>query len=246
MADEKSGGPPWLDTFERIAKIVSIAAIPIVIPLAIAMYSGKVQETSQKESINRDYVQLSVSILKEKKETVDPELRDWAVDLLADRSPTRFSPAVVTALKSGKIFLPNASGSQSAPIVALSPDLKYLAIADFRSYSMIDVQKRIRMFIADVDAAPSAIDFSADGKLLAVGFVQGSVMISEVGAGRRLVRSLQSPEPVATVRFSGGDIFVVSSAGTIRVFDLSTGTLRKQLETRVTPPTSLTVTPFQK
>ena len=64
------------------------------------------QENAQKETINRDYVQLSVSILKEKKEDVNANLRDWAVDLLAEHSPTKMSADVVSALKTGAVSLP--------------------------------------------------------------------------------------------------------------------------------------------
>ncbi len=240
VEDEKPVvAPTQLDTFERIAKIVSLAAIPIVIPIALAVYSAKVQGSAQKEAINRDYVELSVSILKEKKENVDPDLRDWAVDLLADHSPTRFSPAVVTALKSGRIFLPGNSGNQAAPIVALSADLKYLALATSRSYSVFDVQNKTMLFVADTDAAPSALDFSPDGKILAVGFVEGSVLVSEV-VGRRLVLNLRTDQTVASIRYTSGAIFVVSLGGTIRVFALPSGKLLKQIETRVNAP-ALTV-----
>src|ERR1700694_5117540 len=85
-----------LDTLEQIAKIISFMAVPIVIPIALAVYSARVQEGAQKETINRDYVQLAVSILKEKKEDMSPELRNWATDLLTEHSPTKFAPNVIT------------------------------------------------------------------------------------------------------------------------------------------------------
>jgi hypothetical protein len=78
------------DIVERVGKLASIVAIPIVIPLALASYSAKVQQTSPKETINRDYVQLAVSILTQKKDDATVPLRDWAVDLLAEHSPTKF------------------------------------------------------------------------------------------------------------------------------------------------------------
>jgi hypothetical protein len=56
----------WLDTTEKIAKIFAIVAIPTVIPIALAIYSAKVQSVSQTEALNRDYVQLAVSLLKDK------------------------------------------------------------------------------------------------------------------------------------------------------------------------------------
>jgi hypothetical protein len=46
--------PATLDTIERIAKIFSLIAIPIVIPLAVAVYSANVQEGAQHEAIMID------------------------------------------------------------------------------------------------------------------------------------------------------------------------------------------------
>jgi hypothetical protein len=102
-SDDATGsqGPHWLDITERIGKLASIIAIPIVIPLALAFYSAKVQQNSQKETINRDYVQLAVSILTQKKEETNEALRNWAVDLLSEHSPTKFDPQVIAALKRG-------------------------------------------------------------------------------------------------------------------------------------------------
>jgi hypothetical protein len=100
----------WLDVTERIVKMVSLAAIPVVIPIALAIYSARVQQNSQRETIDRDYVQLAASVLEQKKTDVDPGLRDWAVDLLDQHSPTKFQPEVVAALKSGAVSLPSDRG----------------------------------------------------------------------------------------------------------------------------------------
>ena len=104
-SDDATGsqGPHWLDITERIGKLASIIAIPIVIPLALAFYSAKVQQNSQKETINRDYVQLAVSILTQKKEETNEALRNWAVgSFMAEHSPTKFDPQpVIAALKRG-------------------------------------------------------------------------------------------------------------------------------------------------
>jgi hypothetical protein len=121
----------WLDILERLAKVFAIVAIPVVIPLALAIYSAKVQKGEQSETINRDYVQLAVSLLKEKKSDVDPDLRDWAVDLLASHSPTPFRPEVIQKLKSGDASLPAATNSTTRPgAEAVSPDGKLYAFAN--------------------------------------------------------------------------------------------------------------------
>src|SRR5258707_4684754 len=114
----KSSGPPWLEIVERVGKIASLVAIPIVIPLALASYSAKVQEGAQKESINRDYVQLAVSILKEKKDDVNPSLRDWATDLLTEHSPTKFEPNLIQGLKSGALSFPGPVATVTGPVIS--------------------------------------------------------------------------------------------------------------------------------
>ncbi len=169
----KSSGPPWLEIVERVGKIASLVAIPIVIPLALASYSAKVQENAQKETINRDYVQLAVSILKEKKDESNTQLRDSAVDLLTEHSPTKFAPNVVAALKAGTVSLPQFSGTAHESTRAVAPNGQLVATSDGRSYSVWDVTKGRLLTIADTVTTVTALEFSPDSALLAVGFPTG-------------------------------------------------------------------------
>ena len=191
-----------LDVFERVAKIVSLAAIPIVIPIALAFYSAQVQENSQKETINRDYVQLAVSILKEKKEDSNAQLRDWAVDLLTEHSPTKFAPNVVNALKTGAVSLPGLLGtSRNQNLAAISPDGKILATSDDRSYALWDVVKNQRIMVADTVTTVTALEFSPDSLNPAVGFSNGDVSITSV-ADHNTVITLRTKDPVAAIKFT--------------------------------------------
>lgn len=96
------------DTFERVSKVLSIAAIPVV----IAVGGWYIQKQLQDQTVSRDYVQLAVTILKEPddKTKIKPELRAWAVDLLQNNSPTKLSADVVMQLKSGQTILPASAG----------------------------------------------------------------------------------------------------------------------------------------
>lgn len=68
----------WLDTVEKISRILSIAAIPVV----IAIGGWLIQRQLQNQSIRRDYVQLAVSILQDPDpSSVPPEIRERAVEL---------------------------------------------------------------------------------------------------------------------------------------------------------------------
>ena len=64
--------------WERIARIVSLVAIPVV----LAIIGAVIQATIGRSTVSRDYVQLAVSILTADKDKTPPELRDWAVNLL--------------------------------------------------------------------------------------------------------------------------------------------------------------------
>lgn len=84
---------------ERISKILSIAAIPLVLAITgwimqnqIQHQGAILQQQLQNQTVSRDYVQLAVSILKEPDQTkVNPELRDWAAELLNAYSAVKFS-----------------------------------------------------------------------------------------------------------------------------------------------------------
>ncbi|MEO0470059.1 MAG: tetratricopeptide repeat protein [Bacteroidota bacterium] len=103
-APKKSG----LDTLERLSKIISIVAIPVL----VAVYGNILKEKLSNQSLQKDYVDLAVDILT--KEEIDPPIRDWAVDLLNDNAPTKMSEEAIAALKSGEAKLPNIRSALTA------------------------------------------------------------------------------------------------------------------------------------
>jgi|SRR5579872_2904679 len=186
LFEDGPSGPPksLLDTVERVAKIFAIVAIPVVIPISLAVYSAKVQAGAQEETINRDYVQLAVSLLKEKKTDVDSGIRDWAVDLLAEHSPTKFKPEVIAALKSGAVSLPSPTDSRFLP-EAVSPDKKTIARADSLGIQVIDAPTSNRKFMLPITTAVTALAFSHHGDILAVGFVDQNVSLYKIETGEK-------------------------------------------------------------
>jgi hypothetical protein len=108
----------WLDTVERISRTASIAAIPIV----LAVGGWVIQRQLQNQTLSRDYVQLALTILQNPDQSkVPPELREWAVDLLNDNSPTKLNQTAVDRLKSGAVSL---APFKFVPSSALTPTLK--------------------------------------------------------------------------------------------------------------------------
>jgi hypothetical protein len=100
--DSKQKGSGLWDRTEQIAKILALIAIPAL----IAIGGWIIQHSISLQSVNKDYVQLAVSILTKSDEEVAPSLRNWAVELLNDKSTVKFSPEVATELATGQLKLP--------------------------------------------------------------------------------------------------------------------------------------------
>jgi hypothetical protein len=114
-AAERSG---YWDSIERVSKILSIAAIPIV----LAVIGFIVQGRLQNQTVQRDYVTLAVSILQEPdKSKAPPEMKQWAADLLNQNSPTKLPRQLLANLQSGRTLLP-----------ATKPLLSVNRLAEFR------------------------------------------------------------------------------------------------------------------
>jgi hypothetical protein len=121
----------WLNTIETISKVLSIAAIPVV----LAVGGWLIQRQLQDQTIRRDYVQLAVSILQNPDPSKVPRaIREWAVDLLNENSPTKLNARAIQDLKSGAITL---SGFSFVPSDALTPSLQRTlesSFGNFRTY----------------------------------------------------------------------------------------------------------------
>jgi hypothetical protein len=103
------------DFAERITRILSLLAIPVV----IAIVGALIQSSLARRTVSQQYVQVAVSILTSK-ETLDPSLRRWAVDLLNDNSPTHLSQDVMDKLKEGSVKLPSGPSGQDIALFKLA------------------------------------------------------------------------------------------------------------------------------
>ena len=116
----ESAKPDAWNRLETISRILSIAAIPIL----VALVGWLVQRQIQNQSVRKDYVQLAVSILREPDSSkVSVELRSWAVDLLTAYSAVKLGGAVSKVLKAGEAVLPPLEGFAANPSPALTPEL---------------------------------------------------------------------------------------------------------------------------
>ena len=92
------------ETLIKWQSIASIAA-SIAIPLILAIVGYIVQDKLSTEGLRKDYVQIAISILKERQ---DEDLRKWAVKVLDENSPIPFSKDVRMKLEKGPVFVPVA------------------------------------------------------------------------------------------------------------------------------------------
>lgn len=146
------------EALERISKTLSIFAIPVVLGFG----GWIIQQRLQNQTVSRDYVQLAVSILKEPKDSkIDPEMRNWAVQLLNENSPTKFNQRVVEQLKAGTTQLPeNYSVTQpAAPDVTTSGNPKQEAadweLKGFDSLFHKDAEAALQAFTNAAKLYPS-------------------------------------------------------------------------------------------
>lgn len=102
MLEEPQSEGSKLDRVEQVAKTVSIIAIPVV----LAVGGWFIQHAVSQQSVDKDYVQLAVSILTMSDQEVSPSLRKWAVDLMNDKSSVKFDEEVARELSTGALRLP--------------------------------------------------------------------------------------------------------------------------------------------
>lgn len=76
-----------LQKAQSIATILSAVAIPLV----IAVIGSSVQQTIAENGIKKDYLAMAISILKERGEKSDPDMKAWATAVVSEYSPVPFS-----------------------------------------------------------------------------------------------------------------------------------------------------------
>ena len=98
-----------LSAMERWSKVLSIAAIPVV----LALTGQLVERAISRQEVGRDYVKMALDILAQPDS--DFRLRQWAVEVLEAHSPVGFGDSYGDLrgdLESGAIRLPAATRTQ--------------------------------------------------------------------------------------------------------------------------------------
>lgn len=92
-----------LEKIELTSRICSYIAVPLL----IATFGWIIQSEINDKSLRKEYVQIAVSILNSQEKSPErSSLRDWAVEMLVQNSPIKFSEPALRALKSGSPLIP--------------------------------------------------------------------------------------------------------------------------------------------
>jgi hypothetical protein len=113
---------PEKDRWDKF-KIIALIAVPLV----IGFFGHSINSTLKQREIEVKYVEIAVSILREKPSEQTAGLRDWAVEVLRSYSPIPLGADVIEELKRnplpGNIFLTDEKGKiitdqKGEPIIA--------------------------------------------------------------------------------------------------------------------------------
>jgi WD40 repeat protein len=220
--------------FEKLAKILSLIAIPVV----LAVLGWAIQNQLSERNLSQEYVKLAVSILEKPKSSEVPSgLRDWAVDLLNQNAPTKFSAETIRQLKTGEINLAAVLGNLAATAnngggVAVSPDARTVAAGqDDGRVGIWDLASgRLLSTLVGHTGSVTAVLYAPDARRLFSGSFDNTVIAWDIATGRMLLR-LQGSSPVIGLAVSPDQkaLLVRSADRQLQTWDLSSGKLLSEV-----------------
>lgn len=222
-ADDKPKPKDPLDKVESVSRVIAAIAIPTV----IAIGGWAIQNSVSHQSISKDYVTLAISILEKSDVERDAGLREWAVDLLNDNSPTRFSPAIAADLKSGVLNLQQAIGaavsSSASGGVAVSPTRRQIAAITERGVVIYNLGAHVPPRLLSSLGRVNSVIYSADGQWLISGNASGVIDYWRTGTWH-LDFSLHVNGPVTglAVTRDARELVAQVEGSRLAVFDIQT------------------------
>jgi hypothetical protein len=85
-----------LESWEKVARIVSLVALPIVVGVVGYEY----QAADREKFLALEYVKLSIELVKDR-DKIDPDVQDWAIENLNSYSRVKMKTKLQESLKKG-------------------------------------------------------------------------------------------------------------------------------------------------
>jgi len=233
--ENQSPSSKW-DEWEKIAKTLSLVAIPVI--LAVLGYFF--QQSLKEKDVSKDYVELAITILtKTDQSKVAPSIRSWAVDLLNQNSPTKFPDEVSRRLKAGDVSLTetlDAIASGSSGGMAVSPDGQRIAVGgEDGTINLWDGGTgALRVILRGHEGRVTSVSFSPDGSYLASAGWDNSVRIWDVTkSSTEPLKIIGHSDAVMGVTFSpdGKTLYSRSLDGTVKKWDVTNWKIISELYT---------------
>lgn len=101
VLNKNENASKW-DKVEQLSKIFSLIGVPLI----VGLIGLSIQNELSNKTVNKDYVQISISILTNPETIKSSQLREWAIAMINKTSPIPFSETVSNELIEGKISLP--------------------------------------------------------------------------------------------------------------------------------------------
>jgi WD40 repeat protein len=220
---------------EKFAKILSLVAIPVV----LAIFGWVIQNQLSERSLSQEYVKLAVSILEKPKSSEVPAgLRDWAVDLLNQNSPTKFNSETIRQLKTGEINLAGVIGNlvtaaNNGGGIAVSPNAKTVATGQDNGHVVIWelASGRLLSTLIGHNDSVTAVVYSPDARMLFSGSFDKTVVAWDVATGRMILRLKGSAAVVGlAVSPDGRSLVVRSTNSMLQTWDILSGKILTEVQ----------------
>lgn len=139
------------------------------LPITVAVVGWIVAVYVNHSAVSKDYVTLAVHILQDSTPAQDqPELRDWAVELLNHHSAVKLDPKLQSALKTGAASLP----AETVPELLSQIERQVLSAEKQRRASMLGIvlpgesQDELRNLLKRIGEADDPVNSPVARRLL--------------------------------------------------------------------------------
>ncbi len=167
----KSDEPSAQSLLDKIGKLANIFS-SLAIPILIALGAWYVQDVISKRSVSSEYVQIALEIIRDDQQG---ELMNWAVELLAENSPTALSSDLQMRLRTGEVQLPVTPTALPDKVIFTSHtvedgDSLYSIAQDYGISTSVELMKKYGITEEDIVSGNTLIPFPVSNPDYCLGY----------------------------------------------------------------------------